>query len=427
LIKPASYDCNLACDYCYYRPVEAIYGQSERPRMSAQTFEAACRQYMALRPREIKIGWQGGEPTLMGLEFFRTVVRIEREHARPGECVGNSLQTNGVLLDDGWCRFLAANRFLVGLSIDGPERLNTMRRFPNGRSAFDLTMAAIELLKKHRVEFNILVVISRANMNHPREILRFLVDNELRYSQFIPCTEPAGEAGCTSEHSVTAAEYGRFMTDLFDAWVENDDPSYYVRRIDNWLHQFFGLEPECCEYRGNCSDLITLEWNGDVYPCDFFVEERYRMGNVHRETIEKMLQGRAFRSFVRDAETIPPMCESCEVLQYCRAGCYRHRRKLGLSNTARPYLCEAKRRIFGHVMPRLKELKDRGTMPGLHRFLNQIGADLAGGQREPRPQQSPRRRASPLRSARRNDPCPCGSGRKFKQCCGKRPRAQMRR
>ncbi len=423
LIKPASYDCNMACDYCYYRPVEGIYGDVDRPRMSAEVFETVCEQYRDLEPGEIKIGWQGGEPTLMGLDFFRKVIEVETEHARPGDCWGNSLQTNGVVLDDEWCRFLAANQFLVGLSIDGPRELNAMRKFPNGKPAFDTTMRAMELLRKHKVEHNILVVISRTNVEHPREILQFLVEEDCHFSQFIPCTEPTGEPGRVSRHSITAAEYGEFIVSLFDAWVRNDDPSYYVRRIDNYLHQFFGLPPECCEYREDCSNLVTIEWNGDVYPCDFYVEERYRLGNVRQRTLSQMLQGPVFRKFVGRAETVPAVCRDCEWLRYCHAGCFRHREKLGIDSEGVPYLCEAKKRIFGHVFGRLREIMDRPVAPQLHAFLNRIHDQVAAERRqraggEPAP-------GGPGPEAQhagvgRNDPCPCGSGKKFKHCCGRK-------
>jgi uncharacterized protein len=397
----------------------------------------------------VKIGWQGGEPTMMGLDFFREVIEVETELARPGDCIGNSLQTNGLVLDDEWCEFLAKNRFLVGLSIDGPAELNTMRKTHNGRPVSEQTMKAIELLKKYQVEYNILVVVSRANVDHPEEILEFLRENDLHYSQFIPCTEPTGESRATSEHSITPAEYGEFMTRLFDAWVAHDDPSYYIRRVDNWLHQFFGLPPECCEYREDCSNLITIEWNGDVYPCDFFVEPRYHMGNVAEQTLTRMLQGPEFRSFVKAAESIPETCEDCEVLGVCHAGCFRHRQKLGISQHEMPFLCEAKKKVFPHVFGRLKELIEDDEHPTLKEFLQRIGRDVAlgrfGAQGQPQPAgpQAPQARGGQQRPAPRpaqggpgrangrgqapprNAPCPCGSGRKFKHCCGSK-RARSR-
>jgi len=436
LIKPASFDCNMACSYCYYRPVEGIYPNARRPRMSLDVFDAVCRQYLAVQPQEIKVGWQGGEPTLMGLDFFRGVVEIERRYTRPGDCFGNSLQTNGVLLDDEWCAFLAANNFLVGISVDGPPELNTMRRFHDGRPAFDAAMRGIELLKKHGVEYNVLVVISQANVEHPREILQFLVENDCHYSQFIPCTEPSGQPGGVSEHSIAASQYGDFMTSLFDAWIENDDPTYYVRRIDNWLHLFFGLPPECCEYRGDCSNLVTIEWNGDVYPCDFFVEERYRMGNVRERTIEQMLQGKPFREFVRASEEMPPICLDCKWLHVCHAGCLRHRQKLGLRGDEQPYLCEAKKRIFEHVFGTLQDIKQKPIQPTLHAFLNNIQQEVSVGMRQagqPSGQPSGEVRASGrspgaanVRIPGRNDPCPCGSGKKYKHCCGRAARMARR-
>ncbi len=430
LIKPVGSDCNMACDYCYYRPAGRLYPDAARPRFTLDLFDAVCGQYLALQPREIKIGWQGGEPTMMGLDFFRQVIEVERRHARPGDCIGNSLQTNGVVLDGEWCEFLAANNFLVGLSVDGTADLNVMRRFPNGKPAHDVAMRAAGLLTEHKVEFNVLVVISQANVDHPGRVFQFLLDNDLHYAQFIPCTEPAG-GGQVSEHSITAEQYGDFLIALFDAWIANDDPTYYVRRIDNWLHLFFDLPPECCEYREDCSNLVTIEWNGDVYPCDFFVEERFRMGNVREATLMQMLSGPAFRTFAREAEALPAMCRDCRVERYCHGGCYRHRMKLGIEADGRPYLCEAKQRIFDHVFATLARIRRAEPDRQMHAFLNRIGADVAAGSLGPPPggpppgaTPAPPQSRPPVRSAaasgapRRNGPCPCGSGKKFKHCCG---------
>lgn len=444
LIKPVSHDCNMACSYCYYRSVQALYPDVRRPRMSAQAFDAVCAQYRALHPREFKISWQGGEPTLMGLEFFEQAVETERRHARRGECPANSLQTNGAVLDDRWSRFLAANGFLVGLSVDGPPDLNVNRRFPDGRPVSEVIMRAMELLKKHRVEFNVLTVVSKANVRHPQRVFQFLLDCDLHYAQFIPCTEPGCQPGRLSPESVTAAEYAEFMIGIFDAWVENDDPSYYVRHIDNWLHLFFDLPPESCEYRGDCSRLLTVEWNGDVYPCDFFVDRPYRLGNVLDQTLEQMLRGRTFRAFVEEAARAPGLCQGCQWFRYCRGGCYRHRGKLGIAPDAPPFLCEANKRIFSHVFSRLRRIKEQPTSSGtgpeparasrLHAFLNTVQGQIAAGAfcgsaataeqamsgADALPPGAPHRAWEAGRGAsQRNAPCPCGSGKKFKHCCGK--------
>jgi uncharacterized protein len=433
LVKPVSHDCNMACSYCYYRPVQALYPDEPRPRITDEVFAAVCEQYRALELAEIKIGWQGGEPTLMGLDFFRRAVEIEGRSARAGDCWGNSLQTNGALLNEEWAAFLAQKRFLVGISMDGPADLNTMRRSMAGGPVHEGTMRAVELLKRHGVEFNVLVVVSRANCAEPRRIFRFLVENDLHYSQFIPCTEPGGAPGTLTEHSVSAAEYGEFMARLFDAWIENDDPSYYVRAIDNYLHQFFGLPPECCEYREDCSNLVTVEWNGDVYPCDFFVEPRYRMGNVLEQTLEQMLSGPAFRSFVDAAEHVPAMCARCDYLRFCHAGCFRHRQKLGIGPEEMPYLCEANKRIFGHVFSTFWHVLEEPEHPQLHAFMGRIAAEVKEGRHSPRspapaPQRAARGASGAARSTpNRNSACPCGSGRKFKHCCGRAVARQQRR
>ncbi len=193
------------------------------------------------------------------------------------------------------------------------------------------------------------------------------------------------------------------MLGLFDAWIENDDSSFYIRSIDNWLHQFFGLPPECCEYREDCSNLVTIEWNGDVYPCDFFVEPRYRMGNVLEQTLEQMLNGPAFRSFVDAAEHVPAMCAKCEYLRFCHAGCFRHRQKLGIGQEEKPYLCEANKRIFSHAFSTLWEVLEKPTQPQLHAFLNRIAREVSAGQHGPTP---PRRRRRA--EARAPPPAPAG-------------------
>ncbi len=378
LLKPASFDCNMACDYCYYCGVRSVYPNTSRPRMSLRVVDELCRQYRALEPSQIKLAWQGGEPTLMGLEFFQKAIEVENKNARPGDCWGNSLQTNGVVLDEEWCEFLARNRFLVGLSVDGPPELNSMRKLRNGRPGDELAMRALSRLKEHRCEFNILIVVSSANVDHPEQVFRFLVDNDLHFSQCIPCTEPAAEGKGLTAESITAAGWAEFMIRFFELWVENDDPTYYNRHIDNWLHLYFRLPPESCEYRPDCSNLLTIEWNGDVYPCDFFVEERYRMGNVLEDTLEHMLQGRRFRRFVSRAEEVPAACRECEWLWACNGGCYRQRGKLGIGQGDKPYMCEANKRIFSHVFGKFDELRASPVRPRLHAFLKELERKILG-------------------------------------------------
>jgi len=305
LLKPTSFDCNMACVYCYYRGVKALYPGVRHPRMSLEVFEEVCRQYRALEPVEIKIGWQGGEPTLMGLDFFREAVRIEAKYARAGECWGNTLQTNGALLNDAWCEFLAKNRFLVGLSIDGPPELNRLRRFPGGQETHQVAMRALGLLKRHGCEFNVLIVVSAANVEHADAVFSFLRDNELRFSQCIPCTEPAARGTGLSPHSITAEQWAEFMIRFFDLWVEADDPGYYNRHIDNWLHLYFGLPPESCEYRDDCSNLL-------LQPADHRVERR--------RVPVRLLRGRAVQAGQRAFGDSQPHVAGPPVPAVCLAG-----------------------------------------------------------------------------------------------------------
>jgi len=426
LMKPTSFDCNLACNHCYYRDVERLYPNTKKPRMSLEVVEAVCRQYRDLEPATPNIGWQGGEPTLMGLDFFRSVLEIEKKSAKTGDCWGNSLQTNGTLLDDKWCEFLAESRFLVGLSIDGPRPMNKLRRFPGGRETSGEVLKALSYLKKHRCEYNVLFVISRINCGQPEEIFNFLLENDLHYTQFIPCIEPAEETNGLSKHSIKPEEYAGFQKGLFDAWVENDDASYYIRHIDNWLHQFFGLTPEMCEYRPDCSNLLTVEWNGDVYPCDFFVQKRYLTGNVLTDTLGNLIQKRPWKNFVSAAEKPPAVCKGCRWFEVCSGGCYRQREKLGLGQNDKPYLCEANKQIFEHVFGTLKELKEKPIKPALHNFLKDVESkkDSLRNEEKNSPsakKEQPGDKIEKKGNPARNDPCPCGSGKKFKKCCSLRP------
>ena len=426
LIKPTSSRCNLDCAYCFYLEKQSLYPWRDHPTLSLDTFEAFLRQYAEVSAPTFSLAWQGGEPTLMGLEFFERAIALEAKVAKETSggrqaTVMNALQTNGVLLDEDWARFLRDWRFLVGVSIDGPaEAHDRYRRDRAGRPTHDRVMAGVEQLRRFGVEFNVLVVVSNANVAAPRETFRWLVAQGFDNLQFIPCVEPADgvsslNGGVTPE-SITPAEYGRFLNGVFDAWLEAGFRKVRVRSLDNLAQMLLGMPSESCQLAATCG-YVLLEHNGDVYPCDFFVERHWRLGNVHEMTISAMLAGERFTAFSRLKGSLNAECRGCRWLSLCQGECPHYRiAATGRAAVERTYFCESYRAFFERSYRQLERVA--------------VTAGRAAGVPAPTSALEPsaRVRTSLARPSAvcpavsrvgRNDPCPCGSGRKLKHCCGR--------
>ena len=333
MAKPTGARCNLRCDYCFFLKKENLYPNGTF-RMSEATQEAYIRQTLAAQQvPEATIAWQGGEPTLMGLDFFRRAVKIEREAAAPGVRIENTLQTNGVLLDDAWCAFLAENRFLVGLSLDGPRHLHDLYRHDKaGHSVFDRVVAAVRRMQKHGVEFNVLCTVNAGNSQHPLEVYRFFRDElGTRFLQFIPIVERENETGHqegtrVSARSVEPTQYGRFLIDIFDAWVRRDVGSTFVLFFDAVLAAYVYGQSPVCVFAPTCGLDVALEHNGDVYSCDHFVEPGYRLGNIHQTPIGELVSSAKQRAFGQaKAEALPQRCRQCRYLFACHGECPKNR------------------------------------------------------------------------------------------------------
>ena len=449
--KPIGPICNLDCEYCYYLHKEDLYPSTTSWRMPPETLETYIRQYIEAQPvagDEITFAWQGGEPTLLGLEFFEHVVEIQRSCAPAGRRIVNTLQTNGVLLDDAWMEFFKRHDFLIGLSIDGPAELHDRYRYDKkGRPTFDAVMRALNLLKRHEVEFNALVVVNRHNGDHGRKVYTYLRDNGVRYMQFIPIVERAGVGAhaevvtpswgdgglaahlecaakpqlemesLVSSRSVIPEQFGRFLIDVFDEWVTRDVGTVFVQIFDQALSAWVGMEPSLCVFRKRCGRALAIEHNGDVYSCDHFVEPEYKLGSIHELPIVEMANSARQQAFGDDKETtLPRYCLDCEVRFACNGECPKNRfietpdGEPGLN-----YLCAGYRAFFNHIDPVMKqmaaELQAGRPAAGV---MTQQRAKRRG---KPTPPTNRRRQAVPS-STGRNDPCPCGSGRKFKKCCG---------
>lgn len=402
LIKPAGPDCNMACSYCFYLEKEKLYSEYKMHRMSEGVLEEVIRQVMSQSGRQVSFGWQGGEPTLMGLPFFQKAVDLERRYGR-GQMVGNGLQTNGLLIDKDWARFFKEYSVLVGLSLDGPEHIHDYyRRQLGGRGTWSRVFDRAKLMMDAGVAVNSLTVVSDYSVHYPGEIYDFLKRSGFKYMQFIPCVESDPlNSGKAAPFSVSGEKFGKFLCKLFNLWVSDFQrgvPSTSIRFFDSLIYAYQGLEAPQCTLLKECGVYVVIEHNGDVYSCDFFVEPAWKLGNVMSSRLTDMLNSQRQREFGENKAKLPEVCRACTWLHYCRGGCIKDRLRDPRDGHGN-HFCEGYRLFFAHADPRLKSLAEEGRKR------------LALQQR----QQIEQRRGK----VGRNDPCPCGSGLKYKKCCGR--------
>jgi uncharacterized protein len=434
LAKPAGAICNLDCKYCFFLSKEMLYPGS-RFQMADELLETYLRQLLeSHQAPEVTVAWQGGEPTLMGLDFFRRSVEYCERHKRPGQRVLYTIQTNGTKLDDDWCAFFSEHGFLVGLSVDGPKELHdTYRVNKGGTGTFDQVMHGLDTLKRHNVDFNILCTVHAANQHYPLKVYRFFRDElEARHIQFIPIIErvteallPAANLGWSerpggdrplytldgnlvTDRSVQPEPYGRFLIAIFDVWVKRDVGTVFVQHFDSALANWLGVSGAVCIFTETCGQALALEHNGDVYSCDHFVEPKYKLGNIQETHLVQLLTSPQQVQFGRDKrDTLPRYCRECEVRFACHGECPKNRfihtpdGEPGLN-----YLCAAYKAFFTHI--------DR-PMKMMARLLR------GGGYADEAMDLLAREDMARYADAGRNDPCPCGSGRKFKRCHGNSP------
>ena len=356
LIKPSGSDCNLNCRYCFYKCRYKI-GQTEQ-RMSEQVLEKLVKDYLKLRFPTCGFAWQGGEPTLMGAEFFEKVIELQKQYGGAGQVVCNSLQTNGILLDEKWCRLLSRNKFLVGISLDGPKELHDDYRLDHsGRGTFDRVMRAIETCKRYNVAWNILVLLNDRNVQQPDALFDFFVEHKMKYLQLIPCVENDPRTGQLAEFSVSPEQYGEFLCRLFDRWYEYGPARLSIRDFDSMLNYYVNGAHTMCVFDKRCSDYIVIEYNGDAFACDFFVEPRWRLGNIFEQPIEALAGGAKKREFSRQKELLCSRCLACRHLQMCRGGCLKDRLAGNEGAFGRQsYLCGSYKRFFEHSLGRFMEI-----------------------------------------------------------------------
>lgn len=358
LIKPASSACNMNCRYCFYQDVADKRACGFAGMMALETAEALVSAAMEYAEGSCSFLFQGGEPTLAGLDFYRSFLQLERKYAKPGVAVQNSIQTNGYLIDDAWAAFLHDNRFLTGLSLDGPAEYHDSNRLDRaGKGTFNRTMRAAHVLEKHGVPYNILSVVTGQNARSIEKIYRFFVRNGFRYLQFIPCLEPLdGERGQAGYH-LSCNEYEAFLLRIFDLWLADLKAGRYIsiRHIENWLSVLMGRPPESCNMNGRCSIQFVVEGDGGVYPCDFYVLDEWKLGTVGQNSFAELLSSARAQAFIQTSLDMPQECRDCPYHFICRNGCRRDRvveadGKIGLN-----YYCEAYRNFFRKRAPQLNE------------------------------------------------------------------------
>ena len=426
LAKPSGSTCNIDCTYCFFLSKEALY-PNEKSRMSAATLETYIRQLVeSHRTPQVTVAWQGGEPTLMKVEFFRRAVELVEKYRKPGQTVQHTFQTNGILLDDEWCAFFKEHNFLVGLSVDGPRELHdAYRRDRRKQGTFDRVMQGLQHLKRHGVEFNILCTVNAANEKHGRAVYRFFRDElGAKWIQFIPIVERASEetlavanqgwseqpgrkrllytqtGNLVTERSVGGEQYGRFLVDVFEEWVRHDVGQVYVQLFDVTLEAFFGRHLLCI-HAPTCGYGPALEHNGDLYSCDHFVEPRFLLGNIHKTHMLKLVASPEQRKFGDDKrDTLTAQCQRCEVKALCNGGCPKDR--FALSRDGDPgqnYLCAGLELFFKHTLPAMRAM---ARLIQQRRYPAELMTMIAAEDAKRGPYHA----------------CPCGSGRKFRFCHG---------
>ena len=423
LAKPTGAICNLACSYCFFLDKELLYPGSPF-RMSDEVLENYIRQLIeGHRMPQVTVAWQGGEPTLMGLDFYRRAIELQNKYRKPGMTFENTMQTNGTLLNDEWCAFFKENNFLIGISIDGPRELHDAYRVnKGGAGTFDQVMRGLRLLQKHGVEYNVLTTVNRLNADYPLEVYRFHRDVVgTDWIQFIPIVERLDDQGLAlyqdgttvSDRSVQPEQFGRFLTAIFDEWVQNDVGQVYVQTFEAAARNWMGLTSGMCVFNETCGLGFAIEHNGDLYSCDHYVEPNYRLGNIADIDMIELVGSDRQRKFGQDKlDSLPPQCLNCEVRFACHGECPKNRfTTTADGDPGLNYLCAGWYNFFKHIDHPMKIMASlmRAGRPaaGVMAILAQEAAELEAFAAQ----------------AGRNAPCPCGSGLKTKQCHG-RKRAQ---
>ena len=396
LIKPAGPDCNIACRYCFYYDKKELFKESNVHRMTEATARNVLKKYFETAGPQASVGFQGGEPTLCGLEFFTKIVDMVKEYKRPGQDCMLAVQTNGMLLDENWARLFRENNVLVGLSVDGPEEVHDTHRLDRGKKGTHKKVSeTMRMLKDNNVEFNTLTVITKANVNRAAELISYFREHGSSFMQFIPCVESLD--GKIADYSPTPSEYGNFLKEAFDIWYNGGYPEFYIRLFDEMLISFVEYTPASCYFSPQCAANLVVEHDGSVYPCDFFVEPQWKLGNINETTFRDMAKDPLLQQFIERKTVLDEKCSGCTWKSLCFGDCPKYRLSESGATTNSAYFCEGYKDFFEYAAPKFRAIKKR-LMEDKSMPKSEYWKGLE-------------------KSLERNGPCPCGSGQKFKKCC----------
>ena len=383
--KPIGDLCNMACHYCYYSSKGAVSDSAQR--MPDDILETYICQHIQAHPGPVvRFSWHGGEPTLLGIDFFKKAVDFQKKYPPAGVLIQNGIQTNGTLLDETWCRFFKKEGFSVGLSLDGPEHLhNIYRTTKSGKGTHSRVMLGQQLLQKNQIPYDILCVVHHHNVDHPLDVYRFFKKIGAVYIGFLPVVNSLMD-------SVDPEKYGAFLNSIFDEWKAHDIGRIKVQMFEEVSAKAMGQDHALCIFRRTCGEIPVVETNGDVYLCDHFVRPAFKLGNLNTTPLGKLMNLKTMREFGKSKETyLASQCKSCEVLAFCNGGCPKDRvQNISGSTIKLNHLCRGYKHFFNHCLP----------------FVEQLQKLLRIQQQEDKPV-----------TTGRNSPCPCGSGKKFKRCC----------
>ena len=423
MAKPTGPVCNLDCEYCFYLEKEKLYNPKKNWAMPDEVLEKYIKDYIEAQSIPvITFAWQGGEPTLLGVDFFKKAVNLQKKYSN-GKTIENTLQTNGILLNDQWGEFLSENKFLIGLSVDGPREIHDKYRVhKGGQPSFDKVIKGLGYLKKHHVEFNTLTCVQKDNSYKPMEVYNFLKEIGSRFMQFIPIVERKAtvkkenelelvlpsykEEAVVTNWSVEPLQYGKFMMDIFDYWVRHDVGNYFVQLFDVALGIWYGQEANLCVFRETCGQALALEHNGDVYSCDHFVYPENKLKNIMEESLKKIVDSDKQLKFGLDKSmTLPQYCLDCDVRFACNGECPKNRFiKTPDGEEGLNYLCAGYKYFFHGIAPYMRfmanELNNKRAPANVIKWAREKDKGFPGIK------------------ISRNDLCICGSGIKFKNCCG---------
>jgi len=394
LIKPASADCNLRCDYCFY--IDHLDEIEKSPRMSDEVLEKMISSYMQTNQQNnYAFGWQGGEPTLMGLNFFKKVIELQIKYAPPGATISNGLQTNGTLISNELAKFFGEYKFLLGVSLDGPAEFHDYYRKTLGQKpTHSLVMRGINWLKHNNVEFNILILVNNITVQNVKKIYQYLCENRFYFHQYIPCVEFNKDDNLLP-YSITGEEWGNFLCELFDLWIKKDINKVSIRLFDSILEYLVHHRSNVCYMDENCCHYFVVEFDGNVYPCDFFVRRNLLLGNVLTGKWVDFSNSPIYQNFGRRKALWEKTCNSCTYFYLCHGDCQKFRPGIFRGKRSVSTLCRGWKKFYTHSLPYFEVIADkiRNNLEINSGVLNKV------------------------KKIGRNEPCPCGSGRKYKNCC----------